>query len=286
MLGAATLAGLPSDVPRNRVADKGRDEVRLSGRNPPGDESAHERELRPEDPGRPPGDECAGGGTGHATLVVAAETSLSRADLRPVRAGPCAISCGTDPETDLRPVRAGRVSAKLVRGSPGSGRSGTGPAYVMRAQRDRIHPGSRHASPARQNPPRRDSREPTSHDSSSGDMTNSTPPGAPSGGARTPGAIGQERRGCRRHGAAAPTSSVGALPLPGGARSSGSVGESESGARPRRHRRAAPSGGSRAGIARESRHHRREARRWRHGSPAHGNRSTAVVPGDSPALQK
>ena len=42
MLGAATLAGLPSDVPRNRVADKGRDEVRLSGRNPPGDESAHE----------------------------------------------------------------------------------------------------------------------------------------------------------------------------------------------------------------------------------------------------
>ena len=289
MLGAATLAGLPSDVPRHRVADNGCDEVRLSGRNPPGDESAHERELRPEDPGRPPGDESAGGGTGHATLVVAAETSLSRAGLRPVRAGPCAISCGTDPETDLRPVRAGRVSAKLVRGSPGSGRSGTGPAYVMRVQRDRIHPGSRHASPARQNPPRRDSREPTSHNSSSGDMTNSTPPG---------GAVGRERRGCcqcrgRRRactctcapmqrvlpvpGAAAPTSSVGD-PRPGGARSSGSVGESESGARPRRRRR--------AGAARESRHHRREARRWRRGSPARGNRSTAVVPGDSPALQK
>ena len=204
MLGAATLAGLPSDVPRNRVADKGRDEVRLSGRNPHGDESAHEQELRPEDPGRPPGDECAGGGTGHATLVVAAETSLSRADLRPVRAGPCAISCGTDPETDLRPVRAGRVSAKLVRGSPGSGRSGTGPAYVMRAQRDRIHPGSRHASPARQNPPRRDSREPTSHNSSSGDMTNSTPPGAPSGRARTPGAAGAGGGGLDVVGAAAP----------------------------------------------------------------------------------
>ena len=62
-------------------------------------------------------------------------------------------------------------------------------AYVMRAQRDRIHPGSRHASPARQNPPRRDSREPTSHNSSSGDMTNSTPPG---------GAVGRERRGCCR----------------------------------------------------------------------------------------
>ena len=269
MLGAATLAGLPSDVPRNRVADKGRDEVRLSGRNPHGDESAHEQELRPEDPGRPPGDECAGGGTGHATLVVAAETSLSRADLRPVRAGPCAISCGTDPETDLRPVRAGRVSAKLVRGSPGSGRSGTGPAYVMRAQRDRIHPGSRHASPARQNPPRRDSREPTSHNSSSGDMTNSTPPGAPSGGSAA-GAAGTGRRPRRRR--------WGPCPLPGGARSSGSVGESESGARPRRRRR--------AGAARESRHHRREARRWRRGSPARGNRSTAVVPGDSPALQK
>lgn len=203
MLGAATLAGLPSDVPRNRVADKGRDEVRLSGRNPHGDESAHERELRPEDPGRPPGDECAGGGTGHATLVVAAETSLSRADLRPVRAEPCAISCGTDPETDLRPVRAGRVSAKLVGGSPGSGRSGTGPAYVMRAQRDRIHPGSRHASPARQNPPRRDSREPTSHNSSSGDMTNSTPPGATSGGSAA-GAAGTGRRPRRRRWGLAP----------------------------------------------------------------------------------
>ena len=191
--------------------------------------------------------------------------------------------------------------------------------YVMRVQRDRIHPGSRHASSVRQNPPRRDSREPTSHNSSSGDMTNSTPPG---------GAVGRERRGCcqcrgRRRactctcapmqrvlpvpGAAAPTSSVGdprprgchragpvpegrrtgwwprrrrwgPCPLPGGTRSSGSVGESESGARPRRRRR--------AGAARESRHHRREARRWRRGSPARGNRSAAVVPGDSPALQK
>ena len=223
MLGAATLAGLPSDVPRNRVADKGRDEVRLSGRNPPGDESAHERELRPEDPGRPPGDECAGGGTGHAALVVAAETSLSRAGLRPVRAGACAISCGTDPETDLRPVRAGRVSAKLVGGSPGSGRSGTGPAYVMRVQRDRIHPGSRHASSVRQNPPRRDSREPTSHNSSSGDMTNSTPPGAPSGGARTPGAAGRGPYPGRHR----------AGPVPEGRRT---------GWRPRRRRRGSPAG--------------------------------------------
>ena len=213
MLGAATLAGLPSDVPRNRVADKGRDEVRLSGRNPPGDESAHERELRPEDPGRPPGDECAGGGTGHAALVVAAETSLSRAGLRPVRAGACAISCGTDPETDLRPVRAGRVSAKLVGGgSPGSGRSGTGPAYVMRAQRDRIHPGSRHASSVRQNPPRRDSREPTSHNSSSGDMTNSTPPGAPSGGSAAGAASTGRRPRRRRWGIPAPGGAIGRSP--------------------------------------------------------------------------
>ena len=222
MLGAATLAGLPSDVPRNRVADKGRDEVRLSVRNPPGDESAHERELRPEDPGRPPGDERAGGGTGHATLVVAAETSLSRAG--------------------LRPVRAGRVSAKLVGGSPGSGRSGTGPAYVMRAQRDRIHPDSRHASPARQNPPRRDSREPTSHNSSSGDMTNSTPPGAPSGRSAA-GAAGTGRRPRRRRwGIPAPG---GAMPvvvlrdrpgmgdprpraLPGGARIPGDIGRGPS----------------------------------------------------------
>ena len=237
MLGAATLAGLPSDVPRNRVADKGRDEVRLSGRNPPGDESAHERELRPEDPGRPPGDECAGGGTGHAALVVAAETSLSRAGLRPVRAGACAISCGTDPETDLRPVRAGRVSAKLVGGSPGSGRSGTGPAYVMRAQRDRIHPGSRHASPARQNPPRRDSREPTSHNSSSGDMTNSTPPGAPSGGARTPGAAGAGGGGPDGVGGGlAPSPGVPGRLVPSGSRSPGPAPGGAVGREPRGNR--------------------------------------------------
>ena len=233
MLGAATLAGLPSDVPRNRVADKGRDEVRLSGRNPPGDESAHERELRPEDPGRPPGDECAGGGTGHAALVVAAETSLSRAGLRPVRAGACAISCGTDPETDLRPVRAGRVSAKLVGGSPGSGRSGTGLAYVMRVQRDRIHPGSRHASSVRQNPPRRDSREPTSHNSSSGDMTNSTPPGAPSGGSAAGAASTGRRPRRRRWGLAPPRGRHRAGPVPEGRRT---------GRWPRRRRRGSPAG--------------------------------------------
>ena len=80
-------------------------------------------------------------------------------------------------------------------------------AYVMRAQRDRIHPGSRHASPARQNPPRRDSREPTSHNSSSGDMTNSTPPGAPSGGSAA-GAAGTGRRPRRRRWG---------IPAPGGA---------------------------------------------------------------------
>ena len=175
MLGAATLAGLPSDVPRNRVADKGRDEVRLSGCNPPGDESAHERELRPEDPGRPPGDECAGGGTG--------------------------------------------------------------PAYVMRAQRDRIPPGSRHASPARQNPPRRDSREPTSHNSSSGDMTNSTPPGAPSGGARTPGAAGAGGGGPDGVGGGlAPSPGVPGRLVPSGSRSPGPAPGGAVGREPRGNR--------------------------------------------------
>ena len=99
-----------------------------------------------------------------------------------------------------------------VTGSPGSGRSGTGPAYVMRAQRDRIHPGSHHASPARQNPPRRDSREPTSHNSSSGDMTNSTPPGAPSGGSAAGAASTGRRPRRRRWGIPAPGGAIGRSP--------------------------------------------------------------------------
>ena len=85
-------------------------------------------------------------------------------------------------------------------------------AYVMRAQRDRIHPGSRHASPARQNPPRRDSREPTSHNSSSGDMTNSTPPGAPSGGSAAGAASTGRRPRRRRWGIPAPGGAIGRSP--------------------------------------------------------------------------
>ena len=93
-------------------------------------------------------------------------------------------------------------------------------AYVMRAQRDRIHPGSRHASPARQNPPRRDSREPTSHNSSSGDMTNSTPPGAPSGGSAA-GAAGTGRRPRRRRWGPCPSPGVPGRLVPSGSRSPG-----------------------------------------------------------------
>ena len=108
-------------------------------------------------------------------------------------------------------------------------------AYVMRAQRDRIHPGSRHASPARQNPPRRDSREPTSHNSSSGDMTNSTPPGAPSGGSAA-GAAGTGRWPRRRRWGLAPPRG---RPVVWFRRGVGVRGPPP----------AAPSGGSRAGIA-------------------------------------
>ena len=51
-----------------------------------------------------------------------------------------------------------------VRDEPGAvrtGRRGPGPACVMRAQRDAVHPASRRASPARHNPPALDSCEPT-----------------------------------------------------------------------------------------------------------------------------
>ena len=51
----------------------------------------------------------------------------------------------------------------------------------MRAQRNAIHPTSRHANSARRSPPACDPREPASHNASRGDITNSTPP---RGGAR------------------------------------------------------------------------------------------------------
>ena len=60
----------------------------------------------------------------------------------------------------------------------GRGRRGPGPACVMRAQRDAIHPTSRRASPARRNPSALDPRDPTWHNASPGDITETTPPGA------------------------------------------------------------------------------------------------------------
>ena len=135
-------------------------------------------------------------------------------------------------------------------------------AYVMRAQRDRIHPGSRHASSARQNPPRRDSREPTSHNSSSGDMTNSTPPGAPSGRSAA-GAAGTGRRprrrrwgipapeGCHasrgstrppRNGGSPPPGAAGRGPYPGRHRAEPLPEGHRTGWWPRRRRRGSPAG--------------------------------------------
>ena len=58
-------------------------------------------------------------------------------------------------------VRSARSSAKCTSRRPG--RCGPGPACVMRAQRDAVHPASRRASPARRNPPALDPREPASH---------------------------------------------------------------------------------------------------------------------------
>ena len=56
-------------------------------------------------------------------------------------------------------------------------RDGAGPACVMRAQRNAIHPASRRAGSARHDPPALDPREPTWRNASPGDITESTPPG-------------------------------------------------------------------------------------------------------------
>ena len=53
----------------------------------------------------------------------------------------------------------------------------SGPACVMRAQRNAIHPTSRRASSARHNPPALDPCEPTRRNASRDDITESTPPG-------------------------------------------------------------------------------------------------------------
>ena len=63
---------------------------------------------------------------------------------------------------------------------PGAGVD-PGPACVMRAHRDAIHPASHNASPTRQNPPERDPCDPTSHNASPDDITRTTPSGAEAG---------------------------------------------------------------------------------------------------------
>ena len=78
----------------------------------------------------------------------------------------------------------GGVSRVWARAGPGVGRGrrAPSPACVMRAQRNRIHPASRRASPARRNPPALDPRRLTSHNASPGDITKSTsPPPLPGG---------------------------------------------------------------------------------------------------------
>ena len=63
---------------------------------------------------------------------------------------------------------------------PGAGVD-PGPACVMRAHRDAIHPASHNAGPTRQNPPERDPCDPTSHNASPDDITRTTPSGAEAG---------------------------------------------------------------------------------------------------------
>ena len=81
------------------------------------------------------------------------------------------------------PVRRGAailVSSEAVARRSGSARSWAGadpsPACAMRARRNEIHLGSRHASSARQNPPALNPREPASHNAIPGDITKTTPP--------------------------------------------------------------------------------------------------------------
>ena len=56
-------------------------------------------------------------------------------------------------------LHASKTTPEQPSATPGE----KGSAHAMRAQRNRIHPGSRDASPARHNLPRLDSREPASH---------------------------------------------------------------------------------------------------------------------------
>ena len=93
----------------------------------------------------------------------------------PSREGP-RIEAG---EAILARVSGGprRAAGREPAGIATTSRDEPGPACVMRAQRNGIHPTSRHASPARRNPSALDPRDPTWHNASPGDITKSTPPG-------------------------------------------------------------------------------------------------------------
>ena len=121
----------------------------------------------------------------------------SRADPGLARAGPRPAETGAGLRNSMSPRR-----------DPGAG-TGTGPgsACAMRAQRDTVHPGSHHASPARRNPSSLDSREPTWRNASPGDITRTTPSGRGRAGRRsrshgrshtTPPGRGRAGRWCRR----------------------------------------------------------------------------------------
>ena len=152
----------------------------------------------------PPGPESATpSGPAHgAALDATGPAAHGDAPVRRHRVRDDPGQCGLD---------RGGVSRVWARAGPGvaRGRRAPSPACVMRAQRNRIHPASRRASPARRNPPALDPRRLTSHNASPGDITKSTPPASPR---RTPvdrpgdaGAGGGDgRRGPRRRGVASP----------------------------------------------------------------------------------
>ena len=91
--------------------------------------------------------------------VLAGQVTISR-----TRLGRAGMGRGSRP--GRRRHRAGsRPIPGAARTEPGAGRGrhALSPACVMRAQRNTIHPASRRASPARQNPAALDPRRPTSH---------------------------------------------------------------------------------------------------------------------------
>ena len=97
---------------------------------------------------------------------------------------PALSLCPCESSSRRRCARSRRFHKQGSTGQTPPLRPRPGPVCVMRAQRNRIHPTSRRTSPARQNPPALDPREPTSHNATRGDLTESTLQGRGSGGRR------------------------------------------------------------------------------------------------------